>query len=208
MTLKHRLFATGLLILGLDIAVVAVWRLSSGTGSVLTVDDRRTKGDPQAKVVLTEFSDFHCLYCFKLQPTLKSVLAEFPHDVKLVFKYFPIFPKFQSEKGAEAAECAADQNRFWDYHDVLFNEGWDPDKNVVDQLVAHAGKTGLDTVAFRQCLESGEKKAVVERDKAEGKAVFVSGTPTLILNSTKILTKYGHDDLVREIKKALGEVRQ
>ena len=80
------------------------------------------KGNQNAKVTIVEFSDFECPYCARAFPTVQQILKEYPNDVKFVYKHLPlnnIHPKAQ--KAAEAAACAQDQGKFWEYHDKLFS---------------------------------------------------------------------------------------
>lgn len=79
-----------------------------------------TKGPSSAKITIVEFSDFECPFCGRAEPTTKQILSTYPNDVKLVFKNYPLGFHANAQKAAEAAACAADQGKFWEYHDLLF----------------------------------------------------------------------------------------
>lgn len=79
------------------------------------------KGPEKAKIVLVEYSDFECPFCARAYPTVKQILEAYPGDVKVVYKHFPLVSiHTNAQKAAEASECAADQGKFWEYHDKLF----------------------------------------------------------------------------------------
>ena len=143
-------------------------------------DPARVKGDPNAPITIVEFSDFQCPFCQKSEPTLKSLLAKYDGRVKLAFRDFPlreIHPQGQS--AAEAARCAGEQGKFWEFHDALFE---DQSKLKEADLRAHAQTIGLDEKSFQSCLASGKFKSKVEEDLQEGIKVGVAGTPGFFIN--------------------------
>ena len=83
------------------------------------------------------------------------------------------------QKAAEATECADDQGKFWEYHDLLFAN---PSALDVDSLKGYAGQLGLDTGTFDECLDSGEQSSEVEKDSEDGRASGVTGTPAFFIN--------------------------
>jgi protein-disulfide isomerase len=150
--------------------------------------DVSTNGEPalgpaSAPVTIVEFSDFQCPYCRTVQPTLKRLLQEYQDRVKLVFRDFPlrnIHP--QAQKAAEAAQCAADQQQFWPYHDKLFAV-----TNLqVQDLKQYAQELGLDMPQFTTCLDSDKYAQEVERDLQDGLKVGVSATPSFFINGQPV----------------------
>lgn len=142
-------------------------------------------GPPEAPVIIMEFSDFQCPFCERVQPTLKALLKEYPDSVRLVYRDFPI-PQLHKEakKAAEAARCAAEQGKFWEYHDLLFanrTQQKDPD------LKRYAADLKLDTDRFAQCFATGRYTKVVERGITDGKKVGVTGTPTFFVNGIPLV---------------------
>ncbi len=143
-------------------------------------DPTRVKGEPNAPVTIVEFSDFQCPFCRQAEGTLQAVLAKYGSKVRLAFMDFPlreIHPRAQT--AAEAARCAGEQGKFWEYHDVLYA---DQSKLDPPALVASASSLGLNAQSFQLCLDSGRFKSNIEADLAEGQKVGVSGTPGFFIN--------------------------
>jgi protein-disulfide isomerase len=137
-------------------------------------------GPADAPVTIVEFSDFHCPYCKRVLPSLTEVRSRYGDKVKLVFRDFPLDRLHPQARGAaEAARCAHDQNKFWEYHDVLFSNA--PQASPV-HLKAYAEQVGLDAQTFERCLTSGKHAAGVQRDLDEGMRLGVSGTPAFFVN--------------------------
>ena len=145
------------------------------------------RGNPNAKIVIVEFSDTECPFCKNFHMTMKQVMDTYGADGKVawVYRHFPLaqlHPKAPHE--AEALECAAElggNEGFWKYTDQLYattpaNNGFDP-----AQLPVLAGQVGLDKAAFTKCLESGKHKARVDTDMAEAIAAGGQGTPHSII---------------------------
>ncbi len=138
-----------------------------------------SKGPENAPVTIVEFSDFQCPYCSRAIKTVDEVVAAYPNQVRLVFRQFPLDFHKEAPKAAEASLCAADQGKFWQYHDTLFAN---QQALQVPQLKEHAKKVGLDTAKFDKCLDSGEKASIVTADLEAGKKVGVNGTPAFFIN--------------------------
>ena len=110
-------------------------------------------------------------------------MEQYAGKVKLVFRHFPLDFHDKAPKAAEASLCAADQKKFWEFHDVLFKN---QDKLSIEDLKATATTLGLDATKFNECLDSGKMKKVVEDDTAAGKKVGVTGTPAFFINGTML----------------------
>jgi protein-disulfide isomerase len=137
------------------------------------------RGPANAPVTIVEFSDFQCPYCGREVPVIERVMKEYDGKVRLVFRHYPLdFHPF-AQKAAEAGACAQDQGKFWELHDKMFgNQG----KLAIDDLKTYAKQVGLDASKFDKCLDSGEKKTLVEEDQKAGSAAGVSGTPAFFIN--------------------------
>lgn len=139
------------------------------------------RGNFNAPVTLVEFSDFECPFCVRAYPTFKKILNDYPSQVRLVYKQFPltsIHPN--SQKAAEASECADEQGKFWEYHDKLFDNqaaGYN-----LDKFKQWAKELGLDSSKFDNCLDSGKYASKVTVDQQEGQAKGVNGTPATFVN--------------------------
>jgi len=148
-------------------------------------DGTFVRGAKDAPVTIVEFSDFQCPFCKSATNTVKQVLDKYPGKVKLVFRDFPI-PSLHpaAPKAHEAARCAADQGKFWEYHDVLFEKS---PKQSPEDLKQYAKDLKLDTNAFTQCLDSGKHEAAVNKDIQEGSGLGVTGTPTFFINGRQLV---------------------
>jgi predicted DsbA family dithiol-disulfide isomerase len=139
-----------------------------------------SKGVANAPVTIVEFSDFECPYCGGLFPTLKQVEKNYPQQVRIVYRQFPLTNLHpHAQKAAEASLCAAEQNKFWEFHDSMF--GNQRELSVAD-LKQRAVDLKMDTQAFNQCLDSGRQSAAIQADIQEGARAGVSGTPALFIN--------------------------
>ena len=137
-------------------------------------------GGANASVVVVEFSDFQCPFCKTAVATKKQLLNKYGDKIKFVYKQFPLENIHQNSlQAAEASECAFDQGKFWEYHDILFEN---QNRLGSDNLKAFAGQIGLDTAKFNQCLDSGVKESIVRADQYEGAKIGVQGTPTFFIN--------------------------
>lgn len=154
---------------------------------------RTVKGSPDAKVVVTEFSDFECPACQGFAGgTAKAIEDEYVKTGKIRFEY-KHFPLPQHEPSATnaalASECAADQGKFWEMHDYLFQEQGKQGTNTFTQirLKAMAQELGLDAGQFDQCLSRQEHAQAVQDDVNAGRQLNVNSTPSIFVNGQRVL---------------------
>ncbi|ANM32268.1 hypothetical protein ABI59_14750 [Acidobacteria bacterium Mor1] len=154
-------------------------------------------GPDDAAVTIVEFSDYQCPYCKRAQPSLDKLLAEFPDDVRLVYRDFPLDFHNEAEGAARAARCAGDQNKYWEYHRHLLTEDGSLER---DDLMRRAEAVGLDMTAFTACHDSDRHRDAVKAGLEDGAAVGVTGTPTFFINGRMFLGALPKDigDLIRE----------
>jgi protein-disulfide isomerase len=157
------------------------------SGPVRTsVADAPMLGRADAPVTLIEFSDYQCPFCQRFFSTTLSAIKKQYVDtgkVRYVFRDFPldqIHP--QAHKAAEAAHCAGEQGKYWEMHDLLFQN---QKALAPPQLAEHARTVGVDGAKFDECLSSGRHAARVDRGRADGAAVGVQATPTFVVGKTK-----------------------
>lgn len=140
------------------------------------------RGAPMAPVTIVEFSDFECPYCGAAAPVLHRTLREFEGRVKLVFKQYPLDQHPRAAVAARASYAAGRQGKFWEMHDLLFENQRALED---DDLERCATQLGLDLARFRADMASPEAQARVDQDKAEGRRVGVQGTPTVFVNGRR-----------------------
>lgn len=148
------------------------------------------KGRKDAKVVLIEYSDFQCPACGYFFPILRELESEFGGQVKFIYRHFPltqIHPN--AELAALAAEAAGRQGKFWEMHDVIFENQaeWSNQPNPQATFVEYATRIGIDEQRFQQDLLRGAVKQAVEKDQRSGEQAGVDATPTFFLNGRKLI---------------------
>lgn len=146
------------------------------------IDDDAVKGDPNAPVTIVEWSDFECPFCARFySQTLDQIEKNYidTGKVKLVYRDFPLSFHPNAQKAAEAAECAGDQGKFWEMHDLLFDNGV---SGGVASFKSFASQLGLNQATFDNCLDSGTHANEVKDDMAAGSAAGIRGTPGFIIN--------------------------
>jgi protein-disulfide isomerase len=168
--------------------------------------DGATLGTADAPVTIYEYSDFQCPYC-------RNVAAELvPHldtdylatgKAKLIFKSMSFIGQ-ESVWAAEAAACAREQGKFWEYHNKLFEEQDGENKGAfkVDNLKRFAQEIGLDEAAFNTCFDEGKYKAEVVDEREEGQRRGVNSTPTFFVGQTQVDATY--DAISKAIDDALA----
>jgi protein-disulfide isomerase len=145
--------------------------------------DDHVLGSPDAPVTLVEYGDFECPYCGTAHPEVKRLLAKAKGSIRFVFRHFPLSQAHpHALLAAEAAEAAGAQGKFWEMHDLLYEnqEKLDP-----PALMANARKLDLDLDQFAQDLESHRFRDRVRRDFMSGVRSGVNGTPSFFINGLK-----------------------
>ena len=164
--------------------------------------DMATEGHPShgsadAPVTIVEFSDFECPYCQAMLGTIRNVQEAYGEKVRLVYRQFPltsIHPNAQ--KAAEASLCANDQGRFWEMHDLMFE---DQSGLSVEALTKKAESLELDGATFEKCLTSNQYAEQVRQDVMAGTVVGVTGTPAVFINGRPLVGNIPYDQLVEII---------
>ena len=160
---------------------------SAGIANMKTLaDDDPFLGKENAPVTIVEFSDFQCPFCERFYTqTLSQIENEYikTGKVKLVYRDFPLGFHQYAQKAAEAAECADEQGKFWEFHNKIFEN---QQQLSSDNLKQWASKLGLDTNKFNGCLDSGKMTSEVQKDLKDGSAAGISGTPGFVINGKLI----------------------
>ncbi|HEY4505235.1 MAG TPA: thioredoxin domain-containing protein [Candidatus Paceibacterota bacterium] len=146
-------------------------------------------GNPNADIIIVEYSDLECPYCKAFHSTLKQVMADYGSNGKVawVYRHFPIDQLHsKARKEAEATECANElggNEKFWQYINMLYDTTNSNDSLDLAQLPIIAKNVGLDVKAFNECLSSGRYSAKVEADYQDAVKAGGKGTPNSILVS-------------------------
>jgi protein-disulfide isomerase len=169
------------------------------------IDITYGKGNANAKVVITEYSEYQCPFCARftldILPQLQNDYLE-TGKVKFVFKDFPIPNHKYAQLASESAYCAGEQNEelFWKMHIKLFENQKDLTKEA---LMKYAQEIDVNANVFQACLESGKYKTLVLRNRQEGLTSGVSATPTLFINNTEVIGVQPYENLVKIIETEL-----
>jgi protein-disulfide isomerase len=160
-------------------------------------DDDHVQGPRDTGIVLVEYGDFECPYCGEAYPELKAVQEAMGDGLGFVFRHFPLSQAHpHAERAAEFAEAAATIGRFWEMHDLLYeNQQALDDRN----LALYAGKLGLDRQLIERAL-SGEFAARVRHDFSSGVRSGVNGTPCLFVNGERYEGAWDAANLLRVLQ--------
>lgn len=141
------------------------------------------EGNKNAPIQLVEYGDYQCSYCGEAYPIIKGMQQTLGNDLELVFRNFPLTEiHLNAENAAKAAEAAALQNKFWEMHDMLYQNQQQLDEA---HLVSYAKKLGLDMNKFQSDMQSSAVANKVENDFESGVRSGVNGTPSFFINGEK-----------------------
>lgn len=186
------------LLIGIIAAVVIlaaglIWLAINATRAPITATERvgegTSWGPENAVVTVVDYSDFGCTFCGRFARNQgKQMREEYEATGKVRFEYKHfIIEGVNTRNAANASECAADQGKFWDYHDVLFGrQGTSANPFSKDLLKSYASQLGLDMDKFSTCVDRDLHLEKVVRDNNEGKSKGINSTPTFFVNGTMI----------------------
>jgi protein-disulfide isomerase len=173
----------------------------------VSADDDPFQGPEDAAVTIVEFSDFQCSYCLRAaEDVVPLILDRYADEVRVVYRDFPLTQiHSRALPAALAAECAHDQGKFWEYHDLIFaNQG------ALDNtsLKAYAAEVGLDEADFDECFTSQKHLEEVQADYQDGISYGVTGTPAFFVNGRRIVGAQPFPVFQQAIEQALAESEQ
>jgi protein-disulfide isomerase len=165
-------------------------------------------GAPGAPVVIAVFTDFECPNCREEAKVLReNIQKEFPKDVRVYYKDFPLEQMHPWSKAAAiAGRCVfrANPAAFWDYHDWIFeNQPEITAANLKDKVLEWAGQKNLDTLQLNSCIETKAPEKEIDKSIAEGRSLSVSGTPTLFINGRQLTGAIPWPTLSQVIKREI-----
>ena len=160
----------------------------------ISLDDDPVRGNPDAPITILEFSDFQCPFCARFYvQTLPSIKEEYIDTGKVNFVYrdFPIQSIHPNAlPAAVAAECANEQGKYWEYHDILFEKQNSWAKLDTDTLIStfsqYANDVGLKEDQFGSCLETGKYLEEIQHDLNDGRSYDITGTPGFFIGNEEI----------------------
>lgn len=143
------------------------------------------RSNANSAVTVTEFIDLQCEACRAAQTrVIKPMLDQYGQQIRYEVKHFPIYPNHRySKEAAEAAECAADQGKFWEFEEMDYENQDDLSPTAISKW---ATDLGLDMDLFERCRKSNIKMAIVEASQQEGEQLGVNGTPTFFVNGQRV----------------------
>ncbi len=143
-----------------------------------------TWGNPKAPVTIVEFSDYQCPFCSRAVPVLERIKKEYgPDKVKIVFRDMPLPSHNRAPAASMAAHCANDQGKFWEMHDMLF----DNQAKLEDaDLKSYAKKLTLDEKKFAECFDSKKHLPLIEKSRSEAETLGIQATPSFVINGVMI----------------------
>jgi len=163
-------------------------------------------GPAEAPVTIVEFSDFQCPFCRGMAARLDSLRNEFPHQVAVVYRHFPLRIHPHAIAAARASECAGEQGRFWEMHDALYR-GQDSIGQV--KWARYASIAGVkDSLAFTGCMDRTVDDMGIREDTAAGNRLGVTATPTLLINESRVVGSPPLEALREHVRRALEPERR
>ncbi len=171
----------------------------------LTISEEdHIRGNPDAPVTIIEYSDFQCPFCQRFHPTVRQILEDYPDQVRWVYKHFPLDSiHSEARPSAEASECAAEQGKFWQFADELFENQSRMGSSLYEEL---ASQIGLNMGQFESCISSRKYKDHVEADLQEGIKAGITGTPGSFVNGEEISGAVPYDYLKTTVEQALADL--
>jgi len=168
------------------------------------------RGNKDAKITIVEFSDTECPFCKRFHETMKQIIDKYSDDVRWVYRQMPLDGLHQKARTeALATECAADQGKFWEYIDLIYERTTSNDGLDLAQLPVFAKEVGINVSKFQTCLDNKQFASEVQADEADGQAAGGQGTPYSILiapdgNKTPINGAYPYEQVEQMIQQYLN----
>ncbi len=207
--MKKRHFFTGCILVIFLVCLVSFVRYTKGTSSAGASDNLKVKGAANAPVTMVLYSDFQCPACKHALPPIEELRAQFPSTLKIEFRHYPLErPHKWALMAATFAQCAAEQGKFWEFHDKLYasQEIWSA---VGDALPIFAGlvqEVGLDSQRLESCIQNPETLKQIQKERSLGTKQGVESTPTIFINGHMLvgalqLREKGAGIITEELKK-------
>ncbi|MEE2757196.1 MAG: thioredoxin domain-containing protein [Myxococcota bacterium] len=168
------------------------------------VSSSPTKGAEKPRITIVEFADFECPHCSAMRAVLGAVSKKYPNDVALVFKQFPLPHHTYSERASKAALAAQRQGKFWEMHDLIFDN---QTRLSNESFSAFAKQLGLDLKRFNADMVGVAVKDQLDRDKKEAIAAQIQGTPALYINGRMYTDEMTPEKIAAMVEKLLKDIK-
>ena len=181
----------------LIVGVIAVVLIGGSVWYSGTVSERNNegvtfspnvKGNPEAVVTLTKYSDLQCPACASFVPVVNDILSEYGDSIRFEYKHFPLPIHNLAEPAARAAEAAGQQDAFFAYHDLLFENQatWSRNPNPTALFLQYAQELELDIEMFKRHMNASLVREKIQAEAREARELGLTGTPTFFLNGTRM----------------------
>jgi protein-disulfide isomerase len=169
---------------------------------LVSVDDDPSIGPEDAPITIVQFAEYQCPYCGKAGEAVDQVMEKYGDKVRMVYRDFPLSFHPRAIPAAVAANCAGDQGKYWEMHDLLM----DDQRSLEDaDLTAHATTLQLDLAKWNTCRQDPAQAAEVQKDFEDGQAAGVSGTPAFFINGVMLSGAQPYSEFERIIERELEE---
>jgi protein-disulfide isomerase len=165
-----------------------------------------TRGNANAKATLIEYADFQCPGCALINPFITQLQEDFKNDLREVFRFFPLANIHQNSMiSAQAVYSAGLQNKFWEMHDIIFENQatWSNDANAEKIFTGYAKKLGLNLAKFESDITSESTKQFITDELNKGIALGINSTPSFFLNGKYIQTPTNYEEFKQIIQNAI-----
>jgi protein-disulfide isomerase len=161
---------------------------NSASGSSSAQLTNHVMGDNAKKVTLVEYGDFQCPYCGQYYPIIKQVVEKYKSDIQFQFRNFPLDQHQNARAAARAAEAAGKQGKYWEMHDLLYEQqsDWENSTSAATVFEGYASQLGLNLNQFKTDFASSEVNDAINADRNEGTRLGVDATPTFFLQGKKL----------------------
>lgn len=179
--------------------------LTGDQNKLLIREDSFKIASDSSKVTLVEFADFQCPACKAAHPVLVRLEDEYSGRVNFVFRHFPLPQHKNALLAALAAEAAGEQGKFWQYHDMLYENqtSWENEANPNEIFLSFAKELNLDEAKFKSSFESKKFESKIQQDRADGTSLGVNSTPTFFIQDKKYPGVLRYDEFKSLIDEAL-----
>ncbi len=175
---------------------------------IISIDDEPALGNEDAPITIVNFSDYQCPFCEKFYQEIFPQLNEDyiqEGTVRYVFRDFPLTIHPQAQYAHYAAECARDQQSYWEMHNMLFEKQnqWTKTEDLIEEFNSYAQELSLNAVVFGECINSEKYRDEIAKDREDALSYGFKGTPTLVVNKTILRGITTYEELQEVIEKTL-----